>query len=145
MSNLRFIMSVVAGALVGIALAGIIFLAHELRNHRDSDLHTMLHGVVPLNPAEQAALDDKERAFVARRAQIEDQMRQANARLADAIAADPHWTPQVEAASRQVEQAAADLQRATLVHIFEMRAGIEPAHRAAYDKVLIDALRRGSR
>jgi multidrug efflux pump subunit AcrA (membrane-fusion protein) len=145
MSNLRFTLSVVAGALVGIALAGMFFLAHELRNHRDSDLHTMLHRVVPLDPAEQAALDDKERAFIARRAQIEDQLRQANARLADAIAADPQWSPQVEAATRQVERAAADLQRATLVHIFEMRAGLEPQHRPAYDKVLIDALRRGSR
>lgn len=145
MTNTRFLFSVIAGALIGIAVAGMIFLAHELRNHRDSDLHTLLHRVVPLDPVEQAALDDKERAFIARRAQIEDQMRQANARLADAIAADPHWSPQVEAASRQVEQAAADLQRATLVHIFEMRAGLAPQHRAAYDKVLIDALRRGSR
>jgi hypothetical protein len=145
MSNLRFTLSVVAGALVGIALAGIVFLTHELRNHRDSDLHTILHRVVPLDPAEQATLDIKERAFVARRAQIEDQLRRANTRLADAIAADPRWSPQVEAASRQVEQAAADLQRATLIHIFDMRAGLEPNHRAAYDKVLIDALRRGSR
>jgi hypothetical protein len=145
MSNLRFTLSVVAGALVGIALAGIIFLTHELRNHRDSDLHTLLHRVVTLAPAEQAALDAKEQAFVARRAEIENQLRQANVHLADAISADPRWSPQVEAASRQVEQAAADLQRATLLHIFEMRAALAPQHRAAYDKVLIDALRHGSR
>nr|MBU5857139.1 NAD+ synthetase [Vibrio cholerae O1] len=39
----------------------------------------------------------------------------------------------------------ADLQRATLVHGFEMRAGLKPEHRAAYDAVLIEALRRGPR
>lgn len=42
------------------------------------------------------------------------------------------------------EGAAADLQRATLVHVFEMRAGLKPEHRPAYDRVLVDALRRGS-
>jgi hypothetical protein len=47
----------------------------------------------------------------------------ANNRLADAIAHTPSWSPQVEAATRDVEKAAADLQRATLVHVFEMRAG----------------------
>lgn len=50
----------------------------------------------------------------------------------------------MEEATREVERAAADLQRATLVHVFEMRAGLKPEHRAAYDRVLVDALKRGS-
>jgi hypothetical protein len=51
---------------------------------------------------------------------------------------------EMEEATREVERAAADLQRATLVHVFEMRAGLKPEHRAAYDRVLVDALKRGS-
>jgi hypothetical protein len=33
----------------------------------------------------------------------------------------------------------------TLEHVFEMRQGLEPKHRRAYDQALITALRRGAR
>ncbi len=144
-SNGRLIASTLVGALIGIGVAaGTAFWEHASR-HQDSDLHEMLHRVVPLDREERATLDAKERAFAARRVQIEEQLRRANAQLAQAIASDPRWSSQVEAASRQVEKAAGDLQRATLEHVFEMRAGLAPGHRAAYDRVLIGALRRGSR
>lgn len=141
----RLIFSTLAGAVIGIGGAAGIGLLWHGPTHQDSDLHRMLHQAVPLDGREQSVLDQKERAFEARRAEIEERLRQANTNLADAIASDPRWSPRIEAATRQVEQAAAELQRATLVHVFEMRAGLEPEHRAAYDKVLIDALRRGSR
>jgi hypothetical protein len=68
----------------------------------------------------------------------------ANAALADAIGKNPEWSSEVEAATKQVEIAAGELQRATLIHVFEMRAGLKPEHRPAYDKVLIEALQRGA-
>jgi len=143
--NGLLILSSLFGAVIGIGgAAGLAFLWHGPA-HRDSDLHQMLHQAVPLDAQEQAALDAKERAFAKRRAEIENQLRAANAHLAEAIAANPSWSPQVEAATRQVEQAAANLQRETLVHVFEMRAGLKPEHRATYDQVLIGALKRGSR
>jgi hypothetical protein len=138
-------LSTVAGAFIGVALATGLATAWDAARHRDSDLHERLHHAVPLDAEEQAALDAKERAFAERRAAIEGNLQMANNRLADAIAATPSWSPQVEAATRDVEKAAADLQRATLVHVFEMRAGLKPEHRAAYDGVLIEALRRGPR
>lgn len=141
----RLVVSTIIGAAIGIGgAAGITFLRHGTE-HQDSDLHAMLHEAVPLDARERAALDDKEHAFSQKREEIEQRLRGANMQLADAIASDPRWSPRVEAASRQVEQAAGDLQRATLVHIFEMRARLEPEHRAAYDKVLIGALRQGPR
>ena len=142
---MRLLVSTVAGALIGVVLAFGLAVYWHARLHPESDLHAMLHAAVPLDAHEKAALDDKEKAFAARRAAIEAQLRAANIRLADAIAADPRWSAEVEAATRQVEQAAAELQRATLVHIFEMRSGLEPRHRAAYDRVLVEALRHGSR
>jgi nickel and cobalt resistance protein CnrR len=141
----RLILSTLAGAVIGIGGAVGIGLLWHGPTHQDSDFHHMLHDAVPLDGNEQTVLDEKEGAFAARRAEIEERLRQANANLADAIASDPRWSPRVEAATRQVEQAAAELQRATLVHVFEMRAGLKPEHRTAYDKVLIDALRHGSR
>ncbi|MBB3105082.1 hypothetical protein FHR87_003516 [Azomonas macrocytogenes] len=114
------------------------------RHHPRSDLHEMLHEAVPLDAQEQKILDAQERAFIQRRSMIEMHMQTANRQLSEAITNHPGWTPAVEAAMQHVEQAAADLQRETLVHIFEMRAGLKPEHRAAYDHVLIEALRHGS-
>lgn len=141
----RLIASTVMGGVIGIAGAALLAIFWHGPDHGESDLHQMLHEAVPLDSQEKAALDVRERAFSARRAEIEAQLRTANTHLANAIAASPTWSPQVEAATRQVEQAAANLQRETLVHVFEMRAGLKPEHRAAYDKVLIGALKRGSR
>jgi len=141
----RLIISTLIGALIGVGGAAGLAFAWDAARQGDSALHEKLHQAVPLDPQEQLALDAKERAFAARRAEIEARLRGANAHLAEAIAANPSWSPQVEAATREVEQAAANLQRATLVHVFEMREGLKPEHRPAYDKVLVDALRRGSR
>lgn len=141
----RLAIASVFGALIGMVVAGGLALGWHATRHPPSALHERLHEAVPLDARERATLDAKERTFAARRAEIEAQLQQANERLADAIATDPRWSPQVEAATRQVERAAGDLQRASLVHIFEMRAGLEPQHRAAYDKVLLEALRHGTR
>lgn len=140
----RMIISTVGGASIGVAIALVLATAMDTARHRDSDLHKKLHHAVPLDPQEQVVLDAKEKAFSQRRLAIEADLQRANGRLADAIARSPNWTPQVEAATRDVEKAAADLQRATLVHVFEMRAGLKPEHRPAYDAVLIGTLRQGA-
>ncbi|MGM3372008.1 periplasmic heavy metal sensor, partial [Escherichia coli] len=85
-----------------------------------------LHAVVPLDDSEKQILQAKEQLFATRRGEIEARLRIANRQLADAIAADPKWNPQVERASREVERAAGDLQRITLEHVFEMREGLKP-------------------
>ncbi|MEQ1785061.1 MAG: periplasmic heavy metal sensor, partial [Hyphomonadaceae bacterium] len=104
-----------------------------------------LHQSVPLDAAEEARLDAKEQEFTARRAGIENRMKTANARLADAIRSDPRWSPEVEAITLEIESAAAELQRATLEHVFQMRDGLDPEHRATYDDALIGALNRGAK
>lgn len=138
-----------AAALAGGVMGAVAAMAGgwALTSLRPSppDLHTLLHQRVPLDAAEEGRLDQKEHVFEARRAAIEDRLKTANGRLAAAIHADPRWSPEVEAATKEVEAAAADLQRTTLVHIFEMRDGLDPNHRQAYDEVLIAALKRGAR
>lgn len=140
----RLSISTLVGALAGIAVAIAGVYATHSTEDRPTDLHEKLHEAVPLDANEREVLDLKEQAFARRRREIETQLRSANGKLADAIARNPSWSPDVEAATREVERAAGDLQRATLVHVFEMRAGLKPEHRPAYDRVLVDALRRGS-
>ncbi|EPG2415418.1 MULTISPECIES: periplasmic heavy metal sensor [Gammaproteobacteria] len=141
---MRLPLATLAGAVIGVVCAlGIGWGWHYL-NPGHSDLHERLHAVVPLDNSEKDILQAKEQLFATRRGEIEARLRIANRQLADAIAADPRWSPQVEAASREVERAAGDLQRITLEHVFEMRAGLKPDHRAAYDKALLDALRNDS-
>ncbi|WP_305791371.1 periplasmic heavy metal sensor [Rhodoferax sp. BAB1] len=140
----KLILAALAGVCVGLLVfAGIVVGRNTIPEH-ETDLHEMLHKAVPLDDNEKAVLEAKERAFMARRGEIEAHLRVANAELADAIAKTPQWSPGVESAMRQVEAAAARLQRETLIHVFEMRAGLRPEHRSAYDEVLLESLRRGA-
>lgn len=141
---LRLPLATLAGAAIGVGCAlALAWGWHSVRPGH-SDLHERLHAVVPLDDAEKQILQERERQFALRRKEIEARLRVANGKLADAIAADPSWTPQVESASREVEQAAGDLQRITLEHVFEMRSGLKPEHRAAFDEALLSALRQDS-
>lgn len=141
---MRLPLATIAGAIIGVVCAlAIGWIWHSL-NPGHSDLHERLHAVVPLDDSEKQILQAKEQLFATRRGEIEARLRIANRQLADAIAADPKWNPQVERASREVERAAGDLQRITLEHVFEMREGLKPEHRPAYDKALLEALRTDS-
>ncbi|AOV04460.1 MULTISPECIES: periplasmic heavy metal sensor [Delftia] len=140
----RFALATIAGALFGVLVAGAIVMVRHNAPRPETDLHEMLHRAVPLDANEKQILETKEQAFAERRQEIEKRLRAANGQLAEAISKNPSWSPEVESAIREVEKAAGDLQRATLVHVFEMRAGLKPEHRPAYDNVLVEALRRGS-
>jgi len=142
---LRLPLATFAGAVLGIAGALALAWAWHAFHHEDRSLHELLHAAVPLDAEEQRVLDGEEHQFQLQRAAIEARLRVANGQLADAVATNPSWSPQVEQASREVERAAGDLQRITLVHLFEMRVGLKPEHRPAFDRALIDAFRRGSR
>jgi nickel and cobalt resistance protein CnrR len=141
----RFISAIAGAGLIGaVAAIGVIAVSHSLRPS-SPDLHHLLHEAVPLNPDEQARLKASETQYEIRRQAIEARMKVANGQLAAAIKANPGWSPQAEAATKEVEAAAAALQRATLEHVFEMRSGLDGRHRAAYDQVLVEALERGAR
>ena len=141
----KLLAAVAAAGIVGGLVAGGAVWAVRALQPAPADLHELLHRRVPLNAAERARLEVKEQAYAQKRAQIETRLKAANGRLAVAIAADPRWSPEVEAGTRQVEVAAGDLERATLVHVFEMREGLDPAHRPTYDAALVEALQRGAR
>lgn len=140
----RLLIATLIGTVSGALIAGVVLALRHSNSHAPTDLHEMLHQAVPLEANEKKILEAKELEFAEHRREIEKRLRIANGQLADAISKNPSWSPEVETAIQQVERAAGDLQRATLVHVFEMRAGLKPEHRPAYDAVLVEALRRGS-
>ncbi|ENZ82884.1 MULTISPECIES: periplasmic heavy metal sensor [Caulobacter] len=134
----------IAGAVGAVVVSGAHWLLQSA-HPKPMDLHQELHELVPLSPQEQARLQQREDAYQARRRAIEQRVKAANGRLARAIALQPGWTPEVEAASKEVESAAAELERATLQHVVEMREGLDAQHRPAYDAALVKALSDGAK
>jgi nickel and cobalt resistance protein CnrR len=133
--------TLLAGAILGGAfgaLGGVWIVRHTGEQH--SNLHDMIHQDFELTSDERTRLKSAETGYDENRAAIEARLKAANLRLAQAIKADPRMSPEVSAASADVERAAAELQSVTLRHIFEMRGALEDAHRANYDEVLIRAL-----
>lgn len=132
----------VAAAVIGAAAAAGGSWVVKQSQHRHENLHDVIHSRFKLSPAEHERLEAAEARYDARRAEIEGNIRAANAALAAAIRKDPELSPQALAASTTVESSAAELQRVTLQHVFEMRAALDPGHRAAYDSVMVEALTR---
>jgi len=136
-------LSLVAAVLIGAAAAvgGSWVVRHT--HHRTENLHDVIHQRFTLTAQEKIRLEAAEARYDGRRAQIETNIRAANLRLAAAIKRDPELSQEALSASAAVENSAAELQRVTLQHVFEMRSALDPAHRPAYDAVLIDALTQG--
>lgn len=133
---------VLAAVVIGAAgAAGGSWLVRQ-SHHHDENLHDVIHKRFKLTPAEHDRLETAEARYDQRREEIEAAIRAANGRLAAAIRTDPEMSPEVATASAEVERAAAELQRVTLQHVFEMRAALDPGHRRAYDDVMIEALTR---
>jgi len=148
MSRANWTRMIVGAAVAGAVGAVLVSTAHwalQSAHPKAMDLHQELHEMVPLSAQERQRLEAREEAYQARRAAIEQRVKAANGRLARAIALQPGWTPEVEAASKDVEAAAAELERATLQHVVEMREGLDAQHRPAYDAALVKALSDGAK
>jgi len=106
----------------------------------ESELHQLLHDQLGLDPAQHAQLETLEAQFAIRRQALELQMRADNARLAAAIEAEHGFGPQVGAAVDRSHLAMGELQKATLEHVFAMRAVLRPDQAAKFDAAIVRAL-----
>ncbi len=128
--------AVVAGASAWGVLRWHVLHEHPSAQERraataDSEerFHAWVHENLNLTPSQHAALDTKEDSFAARRRELREAMRTANASLRDAIARDKTDSPAVQEAGDQLAAAQAALQRATLTHLFEMAASLDEPER----------------
>ena len=112
-----------------------------MRERQPPSLHSVVHEQLDLSADQNRQLDAIEARFAARRPVLEAEVRAANRELAAAIAASDGDTPQVQAAVDHFHAAMGDLQKATITHVFEMRAVLTPAQAEVFDAAVVDGLR----
>ncbi|MFN3990430.1 MAG: periplasmic heavy metal sensor [Erythrobacter sp.] len=128
---------VIALALIGVQIGRMM---QPRPHHSGAELHALMHDGLDLDPAQEAALDKLERDFAGRREALEAGLKADNARLAEAIADEHRYGPRVSAAVDATHIAMGELQKATLEHIFAMRAILRPDQQAKFDAALAKSL-----
>jgi hypothetical protein len=129
-----------------VAAVGGVFVGRALFPVQDAGgtaLHDVLHHQLSLDAAQEQRIAALETQFAARRRALELELRAANARLAEAIAAEHAAGPRVAAAVDQSHAAMGALQKATLAHLFAMRRLLRPDQAARFDAAVVKALTDG--
>lgn len=137
----RFVTIVVIGVIALMAGFGGAWLHSATdRPTAQVNLHDLMHTKLKLDATQHTKLDAIEQAFEAQRATLENQMRLANRELADAMAQDKAYTQGVQTAIDHFHHAMGDLQKATIEHVFAMRAILTPAQQVTFDSQVRAAL-----
>ena len=84
--------------------------------------HEWLHHELNLTDAQLKALEPVEAKFGDRQRQLAAALHEANLQLARVMAEDKAYTPRVTAAVEHVHHCMGDLQKASIEHVFAMRA-----------------------
>jgi Spy/CpxP family protein refolding chaperone len=138
---LTVVLALVAGA------AGAWGGAHWAagRSHEAHGFHAAVHDDLGLTADQERRIEAAERRYAERRAVLEAEMRRANAALADAIRREKADTAAVQAAVDRSHGIMGELQKATIAHVFEMRAVLTPEQAARFDAEVVEALTHPSR
>ncbi|MCJ2180929.1 periplasmic heavy metal sensor [Novosphingobium album (ex Hu et al. 2023)] len=133
-----------------VVIAVVAFLVALIAVHADKvlfrsdpasgQLHEIVHEKLHLDPQQHAKVDQLEKDFAARRKALEAEMQAANADLAAAIAHEHSYGPDVEKAVDRSHHAMGELQKATLRHIFAMRAVLRPDQARIFDEGITKTL-----
>lgn len=126
-----------AGALIGLRVHG--------GGQAEVALHDRLHDELDLTRAQERSHAAEEAAFAARKRVLEQQIRAANAELAEAMHRTGRNGPEVQRAIDRVHQALGDHQKETVAHVFRMREVLTPAQAERFDAIVADALTTDAR
>lgn len=126
-------MKKVAGFFLAVALVAGLAAFCTLRwtesrvaSVNDVAAHKWLHQELNLTEEQHKALEPVEAKFAETQMRLAGQLRTANQDLARLMAQDKTYTPRVAAAVEMVHHCMGDLQKASIEHIFEMRAVLTP-------------------
>ena len=135
----RQVVATLAIAVVAV-LVGVFAGGRLLDRQPAPPLHDLVHHDLALDAAQLGKIEVLEAQFAVRRRSLEAGMRAANAELAAAIEAERGYGPRVTAAVDHFHSAMGDLQKATIEHIFAMRAVMRPDQAARLDRTVVKAL-----
>jgi nickel and cobalt resistance protein CnrR len=117
-------------ALVAVVAGVAAFCAtHWIENRtalNDIAAHEWLHRELNLTEAQHEALEPIEAKFAERQRTLTAALREANVQLARALGEEKAYTPRVAAAVENVHHCMGDLQKASIEHVFAMRAVLTP-------------------
>lgn len=132
---LMALVAVVAGAAGAWGCASLM-----LRQQDNPGLHAIVHQELKLDAAQTASIRDIEARFADQRRTLEAEVRNANRELASAISASQGNSPAVQSAVDHFHVAMGNLQKATIAHVFEMRAVMTPEQAETFDARVVDTL-----
>lgn len=124
------------GLLAGVALASSLVTGWLLRpgiSPPAVDYHLWIHAELKLTEQQERRMAVTERRFEETERHLLHAIRLANLELAEAISEDRAHSHRVQEAVQRIQEAQGHLQAATLDHIFEMKAFVEPAQ---YDRLI---------
>lgn len=134
------LLAVLAG-LLG-AVGGNIWIRQANAPH---GMHEFVHEDLELSSRQEARLDALEERFAIEQRRLELDLRAANAQLAQAMGNEHRYGPEVAAAIDEVHVRMGELQKATIRHVFDMRALLDPRQQAAFDREVTRALTQAPR
>lgn len=127
-------------AVIAFLAAGIGVYAAQILNapapDAGAELHALMHDELDLDAAQEQRLEALERDFATRRDLLEGRLAADNARLAEAIAAEHVFGPRVSEAVDATHHSMGAVQKATLEHVFAMRAILRPDQQPRFDAVV---------
>ena len=135
--NLTIALIAFAAALLGV-FAGRALAPVETK--AGSDIHAVLHDQLDLDADQERRLEILESEFAVRRQALEAEMRADNRRLAQAIQAEHRSGPAVGTAIDATHMTMGKLQKATLAHVFAMRALLRDDQAVIFDAAVTKAL-----
>lgn len=126
---------------------GASVCAYYVISHQSAgpSLHDMVHKDLDLSAEQTRKLDAIEEKYTVERKALEADVLAANRELADAIREGHKDSPEVEAAIDHLHMAMGALQKATIAHVFDMRAVLTPQQAKAFDAEVIAALTQEDR
>jgi Spy/CpxP family protein refolding chaperone len=126
-----------AAAVAGVVIGRVYVVPQQ---PVESELHDLLHSELNLDAEQHERIEAIEKSFAIHRRALELELRDDNAKLAEAIEAERGYGPNVAAAVDRSHHAMGELQKETLEHIFAMRAVLRPDQAAKFDQAVTKAL-----
>jgi Spy/CpxP family protein refolding chaperone len=140
----RTILITAAVAFVSAALGVYVGLTLGPSAARRASLDDVMHRELALSAEQDAAIEEIEARYARRKSALEAEMRAATRDIAAAVSEDGSYTPRVNSAVDHFHTTMGELQRATIEHVFEMRAVLSPQQRRKFDEIVRTELLRAT-